>query len=123
MARTLRQLPHRTVSSGGNPTSRCWPDCSDWTRGGHPVAAPLLQRYDPTVPATGPATATIGRNIPGGTIVTRALLRDGVRTGPIGFQFHGAGSQGANNFLPGTPIYENAEHWRAQAVIIWGRAP
>ena len=86
------------------------------------VAAPLLQRYNLSVPTTGEANAAIGGNIPGGMIVARALLRDGVVDGPIGFQFHGAGGQEVNNFLPGTPIYENEEHWLGQAVNTWGEA-
>lgn len=86
------------------------------------VAAPLLQRYNLSVNSTGESAAAIGGNIPGGMVIAHALLRDGVEDAPMAFQFHGAGGQEVNNFLPGTAIYENEEHWLGQAVDRWGEA-
>lgn len=86
------------------------------------VAAPLGQRYNLAAPATGDTPALISGNVPGGMVIARAMLRDGVEEAPIGFQFHGQGGQEINNFLPGTALYENAEHWLTQAVAVWGEA-
>lgn len=86
------------------------------------VAAPLLNGYDTAVPATGFGTALIGGNVCGGMVTAGALLRDGVEDAPMGFQFHGAAGLQISEFMPGTTVYSNAEHWLAQAVAVWGEA-
>lgn len=86
------------------------------------VAAPLLNGYDESVPASGYGPALIGGNVCGGMVTARALLRDGGEDAPMGFQFHGAAGQPISQFMPGTPIYSNAEHWLTQAVAVWGEA-
>lgn len=59
---------------------------------------------------------TIGGNVPGGSILAKALVRDGVEANTMAFQFHGAGGQPVANFGVGTTLYSNQAHWLAQAV-------
>lgn len=83
------------------------------------TAQPLLFGYDETVDATGSGPAAAVGAIPGGMVTAKALVRDAVEAGPMAFQYHGASGQEINNFLPGTLLYENAEHWLTQAMTIW----
>lgn len=96
------------------------------------VANPLLNGYDPAVSATAIAPMAVQTSLPVGAIVATGLVRAGLAEETL-FQFHDAGGQSILNLdddpatgANGTTLYQNAEHWLAEAVRLvraGGRVP
>lgn len=92
------------------------------------VANPLLTGYDAATQASGSGPMVVQTSIPEGAVLACGLLREGLGSQGIAFQFHDAGGQSIENLdddaATGTSgllaPWQNGEWWLTEAARVFG---